>query len=112
MPSVSTIPENKCTLQGAWGTEEAAGCLELLAGELGLMLQADPRPASCEIDLAEVSSLDACGCQLLAVFLGQLERHGILAEATRIPPHIMEQIRLLGFDAAFGASGAPEKEYA
>jgi anti-anti-sigma regulatory factor len=86
--------------------------LKLLAGELAQLLEADRRPARAEIDMAGVTSVDACGCQLLAVFLENLIRHGIVPEPCRIPPGIMEQIRLLGFADAFDPSGAPEKENA
>ena len=88
-------------LHGTWGISEAVQHLHLLTGELELLLAPDPRPASVAIDLAGVESLDACGCQLLALFLGNLKRHGITPEPRRIPVELFEQIRHLGFADAF-----------
>jgi len=110
MQTDTTTPA-RVTLYGEWTMNEAAERLKLLAGELALLLEADPRPARAGIDLAGVASIDACGCQLLAVLQENLKRHGIAPEPCRIPPEVMEKIRLLGFAEAFTA-GAPEKENA
>jgi len=88
----------------------AAQRLKLLAGELAQLLAADPRPVRAEIRLAEVTGVDACGCQLLSVFLENLKRHGITPAPGFIPPEVMEKIRLLGFADSFAATDSPGKE--
>jgi anti-anti-sigma regulatory factor len=100
----------KIMLQGEWTVGEAVERQELLSGELALLLEAEPGPAGAEVDLSLVTALDPCGCQLLAVFLGNLERHGIAAETSGIPAEFAEQIRLLGFFEAGAPLPAPEKE--
>ena len=104
--------DGRSALQGEWVTARAIEGLKLLAGELELILGAEPKPSRIAIDLAQLTELDACGCQLLAVYLGNLKRHGIATEPCRIPPRLWEQIRLLGFADAFAGAGVPEKEHA
>lgn len=98
------------SLQGAWDTARALEGAKFLAGELLLLLEADPRPVRVTLDLAGLTAIDACGCQLLAVFLGNLKRHGITPHPSRIPRGIAEQIRQLGFDEALIGSSAKEKD--
>ena len=109
LPDANT-PKSRITLLGEWGTAEALDRLDQLAGESDLLLKAEPRPAGVTIDLAGITSLDACGCQLLAVFLGNLKRQGITPELCGSPPELREQIRLLGFLEALGLAEVPEKE--
>ena len=97
-------------LQGDWTMDGAGQRLKLLAGELAQLLAAEPRPPRVEIRLAELTSVDACGCQLLAVFLENLKRHGIAPAPGFIPPEVMEKIRLLGFADSFASTEAPGKE--
>jgi anti-anti-sigma regulatory factor len=111
MHSESTIPMKNLMLQGYWSIGEAAERLKFLTGEFNLLLSADPKPAGVEIDLAAVDNMDACGCQLLAVFLENLRRRYQLDVATcGIPPEIAGQIQLLGYSDAIAASKAPRKE--
>lgn len=107
----SAVP-GRIALQGEWTMNGAAQRLELLAEQFTLLLAEEPRAARAEIDLSGMTGLDACGCQLLAVFLEQLKGHGILPEATGLPPLILEEIQLLGFAEAFAVSGAPGQESA
>jgi anti-anti-sigma regulatory factor len=109
LPDANT-PKSRITLLGEWGTAEALDRLDQLAGESDLLLKAEPRPAGVTIDLAGITSLDACGCQLLAVFLGNLKRHGLTSELWGTPAGICQEIRLLGFQESLGLAEVPEKE--
>ena len=109
---VEPPPPASIMLHGEWTISRAAERLKLLAGEFAQLFEACPRHARVEINMAGVASVDACGCQLLVVFLENLRRQGIASEPSYIPPEIMEQICLLGFGDAFVASVAPEKENA
>jgi anti-anti-sigma regulatory factor len=107
---VDTAAPTRVTLDGEWTMNGAAERLELLAGQLAMLLEADPRPTRVDLELAGVANIDACGCQLLAVFLENLKLHGITPEPCGIAPEVREQITLLGFADAFTASGTHENE--
>lgn len=100
----SSVPARRTTLQGEWDIGVAVERLKFLSGELDLLLAADPRQSRLEIDLAQVTGIDACGCQLLAVFVAKLKRHGIAALPCGIPPEIMAEPSLLGFAGALAVS--------
>ena len=51
-----------------------------------------------EIDLAEVTDFDACGCQLLAQFVRNLRNNGIDAQLTNISDAFRSKIQFLGFE--------------
>lgn len=51
-----------------------------------------------EIDLTGVKELDACGCQLLAVFLNNLRRHGAAVCSVKLNEACRMKIHNLGFD--------------
>jgi anti-anti-sigma regulatory factor len=108
----TTTPMNKIVLQGAWSIGEAAERLSFLTGEFDLLLGQHPKSAAVEIDCAGIESIDACGCQLLAVFLGNLKRQGVVPHALDVPSEISEEIRLLGYVDAFAHSTAAEKDNA
>ena len=107
---VTSSPPARVQLHGQWTMNEASERHQLLAGELAGLLEAKPRPGCAQIDLGEVTGVDACGCQLLTVFLAQLHRHGIACEACGIPQQVAETISLLGFSDAWAMFAAPEKE--
>lgn len=54
--------------------------------------------APLEIDLDGVRELDACGCQLLAVFLNNLRQRGTTACAFKLNDAHRIKIHNLGFD--------------
>jgi anti-anti-sigma regulatory factor len=110
MDSETSTPLNKLLLQGDWGISEAGERLSFLNGEFNLLLGADPRPAGVEIDLAAVDSIDACGCQLLAVFRENLKRYQLDLATCGIPPEIAGQICLLGYSDLIESSKAARKE--
>jgi len=110
MQETINTPIKGTRLEGEWVTSEVAELLRPLAGEFDLLLAGDPRPSRFAIDMARITSLDACGCQLLAVFLGNLKRIGVTPQLGDISSEISEQISLLGFDELFASIGAPGKE--
>ena len=57
-----------------------------------------------EIDLAGIDALDACGCQLLALFIRNLQQRGVTSRLTNIPEVFKSKIHFLGFDREFGLS--------
>jgi anti-anti-sigma regulatory factor len=95
-------------LEGEWSMDRASDNLEFLTGKFQQILEADPRPDRIEIDMAGLSYLGACGCQLLVVFLENLRRHEITPVPCSIPQLVMDNIGLLGFTAAF-ATPVPSK---
>jgi anti-anti-sigma regulatory factor len=97
-------------LEGEWLTDKAADSLKFLAGKLAQLLEADPGPDEAEIDMAGVADLDACGCQLLVVFLENLRRHGIVPILCSIPQQVMDRIDLLGFSDAFASPEQPKTD--
>jgi len=51
-----------------------------------------------DIDLSEVQTLDACGCQLLAVFIRKLRQFGVEEVVLKMSDVLREKIHGLGFD--------------
>ena len=103
MQATTDTTPSRVKLHGEWTMNEAGERLELLAGELARQLEIEPRPARAGIDLAGMTEVDACGCQLLALFFEKLKGHGI-------SPQLGETICLLGFAETFGTCGRQAKE--
>lgn len=55
-------------------------------------------PRDFEIDMTRVDDIDACGCQLLALFVEHLKRRGAEPLACGASGEVREKIRALGFD--------------
>ena len=51
-----------------------------------------------EIDMAGVTEFDACGCQLLALFVCNLRQKGFNTQVINIPDRHRSRIHFLGFD--------------
>ncbi|MBU5614656.1 STAS domain-containing protein [Geomonas azotofigens] len=49
------------------------------------------------IDLSRVDDIDACGCQLLALFLESVKRRGSTPVIVATPAALSERIEALGF---------------
>ncbi len=54
----------------------------------------------CHIDLSGLQALDACGCQLLAIFLHKLREGGLAEFSFTMDEFQREQIHLFGFHTA------------
>jgi len=110
MPAGISAKTRNCALQGDWAIGTIAEQLNLLTGELDLLLEADPRPSRVEIDLAGITGIDACGCQLLTLFRENLKACGIAPELCRVPPEVADLLEALGFADPLEHQGAPGKE--
>ena len=100
----------KVKLEGEWGTDQVADLKNLLADHLaGIRRAAETR---AELDLSALTALDACCCQLIAVFLDNMRRRGLVPVLTGMPEQLQETIALLGFSKAFAAPVPPEDESA
>lgn len=71
---------------------------QALVCALNQLVEQNSRTA--ELDLRQVDHVDACGCQLLALFLEHLRRHGIIPTAC-LGPEVAAQISLLGYSETF-----------
>ena len=89
--------KTRISLDGDWSMAcitQQFQVLQQLASEL---TNSAGKPVSPELDLAGITELDACGCQLLSAFVGTLRQQGItplykgLAETC-------DKFRQLGFD--------------
>lgn len=77
-------------------SEQWPGLLQLLSeADAAHHEQADQTPPT--IDLTQIETLDACGCQLLALFLRRLKEQGVAAPHLNLSQYCREQIELLGF---------------
>ena len=54
----------------------------------------------CHIDLSDLQALEACGCQLLAIFLHKLRAKGLADFSFTMDEFQREQIHLFGFHTA------------
>jgi anti-anti-sigma regulatory factor len=96
MQQTSSTP-TAVVLEGDWTMNEAGARQEMLTGELARQLEANPGGAALCLDLSGITELDACGCQLLALFLETLKRHQLIGAPRGIRPGLLETVRLLGF---------------
>lgn len=94
MNEIVFVNDNRIILQGACSREEAAVLHQALVCALNQLVE--QKPEAAVLDLRQVDHIDACGCQLLALFLEHLRRHGILPTAC-LGPEVAAQISLLGF---------------
>lgn len=99
-------------LDGDWTMSGVADRFPLLTKHLsfflnsqsGEELQSSESYGFPEIDLAGINALDACGCQLLALFIRNLCRCGATPRVTNIPDTFRSKIHFLGFDREFNLS--------
>ena len=63
-----------------------------------------------ELDLAGLTELDACGCQLLASFVRTLRQQGFIPFCKGISDDLHAKIRFLGFEHELGLSGGLSRE--
>lgn len=69
---------------------------QVLVEHLKSVAEMEPAAGRVTVDLSKVSEIDACGCQLLALFVENLKRFGI-TPATASEAPVTQQIALLGF---------------
>jgi ABC-type transporter Mla MlaB component len=97
-------PANKFILKGDFSVggvnEQMPFLIQHLAFETAAMPNRVDRNHSYTLDLSGVQVLDACGCQLLAIFLRALRKQGIEMFSFVLNDYYRKQIQLLGFDEA------------
>lgn len=109
---MKTTETFRLCLDGDWSMSGVAERFPLLARHLSLLsasppdqeIQGKESNKLPEIDLAGLNALDACGCQLLALFIRSLRRYGFTPCVTNIPDTFRAKINFLGFDREFNLS--------
>ena len=92
----------RISLEGDWSMGGVPRQYALIGQRIEQMRGGDDRPQGCELDLAGITELDACGCQLLASFARQLRGAGVPARCSGLSEAFDRKIRLLGFAADLG----------
>ncbi|AJE04508.1 STAS domain-containing protein [Geobacter pickeringii] len=97
----------RIALSGNWSICCVTDRLSELTTHLGSLLAGREADASTsrEICVRDVESIDASGCQLLAVFLRHLRRHGFAPTIVNQPEHVRSSMAMLGFDAELEGTG-------
>lgn len=102
----------KICLDGDWSMGGVAERFPLLARHLSTVsdfqsgdeFQTSESHSLPELDLTGINALDACGCQLLALFVRNLRQRGVTPRLTNIPDAFRSKIHFLGFDREFSLS--------
>jgi len=102
----------KTCLDGELSMRTVAGKYPVLANFYTRLLEADASGeqqdisgrGAREIDLTGITDIDACGCQLLVLFLRSLEENHLATQLTNVPGTIRTKIHFLGFDSEFNFS--------
>lgn len=111
MTEIAFVNDNHITLRGSWSREHALPLHRVLADLLTQLPEREPAPEHAVLDLSEVRELDACGCQLLVLFMENLRRRGIPPVSCALNEQVTGQIALLGFSDAFPVRDASAKPY-
>jgi len=93
---------SRICLEGDWSLNGVAQQFQLINQWFEALTAAGEKPAASELDLNEITDLDACGCQLLAIVMRNLRQCEIMPLCSHISESIGTKIRLLGFDHEFG----------
>ena len=102
---------NRIILKGALsmvGVKEQYQLLEQYAvSQAEAVAAGHEQNAPLEIDLTGVQELDACGCQLLSVFLNNLRQRGAADCSFKLNDDFRMKIHNLGFDDEIFNGGCP-----
>lgn len=96
----------RIVLDGDWSMGGVAEKHPPLTESLARLLNADAvadqlkssPDAVREIDVSGITGFDACGCQLLALFVRTLRQNGFNAHVSNVPDTFRSKIHCLGFD--------------
>lgn len=110
--SENTTDAMRLSLAGDWTVRGVAEQFPLLTLYLSRLPVAAPTGAGqtspthrlTELDLAGVTALDACGCQLLAQFSRTLQLQGGAPRISNVPEPFVATVQLLGFYQEFDLS--------
>jgi anti-anti-sigma regulatory factor len=92
----------RISLEGDWSMAGVALQYPPMLEQVARLQAAQDKPACCELDLAGISDLDACGCQLLASFARSLRAADTRVSCDGLSEAFKRKIRLLGFDVDLG----------
>lgn len=92
-------------LEGELVVERVAHLQRALTEKLAQMECAPAAPAMT-LDFGAVTDLDACCCQLLALFMKSARRRGVTPVARGIGPELAQRVALMGFSAALATGEA------
>lgn len=106
MEQKAFVNDNRIALPESCSREHAVELHRLLTDRLAELSDSEPAPERAELDLSGVRELDACGCQLLVLFMEHLKRRGIAPSPCGQDGEISRQIALLGFSDAFSPNGS------
>jgi len=104
--SLKTCLDGECSMRTVAGKyPDLVNCLaRLLDSETSGGQNECSQSGAQLLDLTGVTDIDACGCQLLALFLNGLQKNNISAQLSNIPDTIRSKIHFLGFDSEFNLS--------
>ncbi len=96
----------RIVLDGDWSMGGVAEKHSLLTESLSRLLNTETAAdqlkcspdAVREIDVSGITGFDACGCQLLALFVRTLRQNGVNAHVSNVPDTFRSTIHFLGFD--------------
>lgn len=112
--TVSSQKTPGLTLAGDWSVAGIADQWAQVSNYLSRMKQ-QISPAASEatdqpllLDMSGIETLDACGCQLLAIFVRDMQEIGIATSLSAMPEPIRCIINTLGFTHYFQCPEADE----
>lgn len=92
-------------LEGEWVVDRASELKTVLIDTLAQIGKSATGRRRTEIDMTGITDLDACCCQLLAVFLEELKRRGVVPLPCGMSQTLTEKTALLGFSELFETTG-------
>lgn len=98
--SASTPDTTRINLCGNWSITGVAAQLPYLNSSMDSFTPGRPRQQA-EICAEEIESIDASGCQLLAIFFHSIRKNGHEPKLTNPPATLRENLEALGFATVF-----------
>lgn len=95
--------EQKITvsLEGDWSMNGVTHQFQVLQQLVSQLTASGKKPVSQELDLKGITELDACGCQLLSAFVGNLRQQGITPLCNGVTESVCDTFKRMGFDHEF-----------
>jgi len=103
--SASTPDTTRINLCGNWSINGIAEQLPFLNSSMNRFMSGAPRQQA-EICVQGIESIDASGCQLLAVFFHSIRKNGHEPRLLNPPATLRENLETLGFAPVFDSGGA------
>lgn len=103
--SASAHDTTRINLCGNWSINGVAAQLPFLNSSMSSFTTGAPRQQA-EICTQGIESIDASGCQLLAVFFHSIRRNGHEPKLLNPSPTLRGSLETLGFTPVFDSEGA------